>query len=108
MNFVFISPTFPKSYYQFPRAIHNLGGRTLGIAEDSYDSLSYELKSSLDDYYQVRSLENYDEVYRAVAYFTYKYGRIDFLESNNEYWLQSDARLRQDFNITSGAFPEAG
>ena len=105
MNFVFISPTFPKSYYQFPRAIHNLGGRTLGIAEDSYDSLSYELKSSLDDYYQVRSLENYDEVYRAVAYFTYKYGRIDFLESNNEYWLQSDARLRQDFNITSGAFP---
>ena len=56
MNFVFISPTFPKSYYQFPRAIHNLGGRTLGIAEDSYDSLSYELKSSLDDYYQVRSL----------------------------------------------------
>ena len=102
MNFVFISPTFPKSYYQFPRAIHNLGGRTLGIAEDSYDSLSYELKSSLDDYYQVRSLENYDEVYRAVAYFTYKYGRIDFLESNNEYWLERDAWLRDQFNIPHG------
>ncbi len=105
MNFIFISPTFPKNYYQFARAIKNLGQNSLGIAEDPYDYLSNELKESLTDYYQVSSLENYDEVYRAVAYFAFKYGRIDWLESNNEYWLQSDARLRQDFNITSGAFP---
>ena len=39
---------------------------------------------------------------RAVAYFTFKYGRIDWLESNNEYWLTQDARLRTDFHITSG------
>ena len=32
----------------------------------------------------------------------YKHGRIDWLESNNEYWLERDARLRTDFNITSG------
>lgn len=106
MNFIFISPTFPKNYYQFARAIKNLGQNSLGIAEDPYDYLSTELKESLTDYYQVSSLENYDEVYRAVAYFAFKYGRIDWLESNNEYWLQSDARLRQDFNITSGAFPD--
>lgn len=106
MNFIFISPTFPKNYYQFARAIKNLGQNSLGIAEDPYDYLSNELKESLTDYYQVSSLENYDEVYRAVAYFAFKYGRIDWLESNNEYWLQSDARLRQDFNITSGAFPD--
>ena len=48
------------------------------------------------------SLENYDEVYRAVAFFTFKHGRIDWLESNNEYWLEQDARLRTDFNICSG------
>lgn len=106
MNFIFISPTFPKNYYQFARAIKNLGQNSLGIAEDPYDYLSNELKESLTDYYQVSSLENYDEVYRAVAYFAFKYGRIDWLESNNEYWLQSDARLRQDFNIISGAFPD--
>ena len=28
------------------------------------------------------------------------YGKIDRLESHNEYWLESDARLRTDFNIT--------
>lgn len=106
MNFIFISPTFPRNYYQFARAIKNLGQNSLGIAEDPYDYLSNELKESLTDYYQVSSLENYDEVYRAVAYFAYKYGKIDWLESNNEYWLQSDARLRQDFNITTGAFPD--
>ena len=55
-----------------------------------------------DEYYCVNSLENYDEVYRAVAYFAFRYGRIDWIESNNEYWLEQDARLRTDFNVTSG------
>ena len=31
------------------------------------------------------------------------YGRIDWIESNNEYWLEQDARLRTDFNVTTGA-----
>ena len=38
-------------------------------------------------------------MYRAVAFFCFKYGKIDGLESNNEYWLEQDARLREDFNI---------
>lgn len=36
-------------------------------------------------------MENYDEVYGAVGYFIWHYGRIDWLESNNEYWLEQDA-----------------
>ena len=47
-------------------------------------------------------MENYDEVYRAVAYFAFRYGRIDWIESNNEYWLEQDARLRTDFNVKTG------
>ncbi len=101
-NFVFISPTFPKTYYHFPQAWKALGGTSLCIGEDSYESLSRELKEASDEYYQVRSLEDYDEVYRAVAWFAHKHGKIDWLESNNEYWLEQDARLRTDFNITSG------
>ncbi|MDE5765861.1 MAG: ATP-grasp domain-containing protein, partial [Clostridia bacterium] len=60
------------------------------------------LRASLTEYYKVSSLENYDEVYRAVAFFSFRYGKIDWLESNNEYWLEQDAKLRTDFNITSG------
>ncbi len=34
-----------------------------------------------------------------MAYFAFKYGKIDGLESNNEYWLEQDAKLREEFNI---------
>ena len=33
------------------------------------------MKDSLNEYYKVGSLENYDEVYRAVAFFAFKYAR---------------------------------
>ena len=102
MNFIFISPNFPKSYWNFCRGLKNNGVNTLAIGDEVYDNLSPELKNVLTEYYKVSSLENYDEVYRACAYFAFKYGRIDWLETNNEYWLLRDAQLRTDFNITTG------
>ena len=101
-NFVFISPNFPTNYWRFCRELKNNGLNVLGIGDQPYDELSNDLKNSLNEYYKVSSLENEDEVYRAVAFFIFKYGRIDWLESNNEYWLEKDAKLRTDFNITSG------
>ena len=105
-NFIFISPNFPTNYWKFCYELKNNGLNVLGIGDQPYDELSNELKSSLNEYYKVSSLENYDEVYRAVAFFAYKYGRIDWLESNNEYWLEKDAALRTDFNITTGFHTE--
>ena len=101
-NVVFISPNFPTNYWQFCRELRNNGLNVLGVGDQPYDDLMPELRSSLTEYYKVSSLENYDEVYRAVAFFIHKYGRIDWLESNNEYWLEKDAALRTDFHITSG------
>ncbi|MBQ4436373.1 MAG: carbamoylphosphate synthase large subunit [Clostridia bacterium] len=101
-NFIFISPNFPTNYWMFCRELKNNGLRVLGIGDCPYNDLMPELRGSLDEYYKVGSLENYDEVYRAVAFFISKYGRIDWLESNNEYWLTHDAMLRTDFHITSG------
>lgn len=98
-NFIFISPNFPENYWKFCHELKNNGFRVLGIGDCPYDNLTYELKNSLHEYYKVSTLENYDEVYRAVAFFAFKYGKIDFLESNNEYWLERDARLRSEFNI---------
>jgi len=101
-NVVFISPNFPTNYWQFCRELRNNGMNVLGVGDQPYDDLMPELRASLTEYYKVSSLENYDEVYRAVAFFIHKYGRIDWLESNNEYWLEKDAALRTDFHITSG------
>ncbi len=101
-NFIFISPNFPANYWLFCRELKKNGLNVLGIGDQPYNELSEDLKNSLNEYYKVSNLENDDEVYRAVAFLTYKHGRIDWLESNNEYWLERDARLRTDFNITSG------
>ena len=105
-NFIFLSPNFPDSYWRFCRELKNNGLNVLGIGDCPYDNLSQDLKNSLNEYYKVSSLENYDEVFRAVAFFTFKYGKIDWLESNNEYWLERDAKLRTEFNITSGFHSE--
>lgn len=100
-NFVFISPNFPDGYWKFCAELKRNGMRVLGIGDCPYDELKPELKSSLHEYYRVSSLENYDEVFRAVAFFTFTYGKIDYLESNNEYWLERDAKLRTEFHITT-------
>ena len=102
MNFIFISPNFPQTYWNFCERLRRRGVTVLGIGDAPYDSLAPELKANLNDYYHVRSLEDYGQAYRAVAWFAHKYGKIDWLESNNEYWLETDARLRTDFNITTG------
>ena len=101
-NFIFMSPHFPDNYWHFCAELKKNGLRVLGIGDCPYDELKPELKDSLHEYYKVSSLENYDEVFRAVAFLTFKYGKIDWLESNNEYWLERDAALRTEFNITTG------
>ena len=105
-NFIFISPNFPTNYWKFCAELKKNGMNVLGIGDCPYDQLMPELRGALNEYYKVSSLENYDEVFRAVAFLTYKHGKIDWLESNNEYWLERDAMLRTAFNITTGFHTE--
>ena len=103
MNFVFVSPHFPKSYWNFCDRLRRNGVNVLGVGDAPHDEIPGELKACLTEYYRVSNLADYDQMVRAVGYFTFKYGKIDWLESNNEYWLEMDAQLRTDFNITTGA-----
>ncbi|MCD8153102.1 MAG: hypothetical protein LUF78_00115 [Clostridiales bacterium] len=93
MNFVFISPQFPRTYWNFCDRLKRNGVNVLGIGDTPYDELPVELKSSLTEYYRLDTLEDYDQMLRAIGFFTFKYGKIDWIESNNEYWLEQDARL---------------
>ncbi len=102
MNVIFISPHFPQTYWQFCAGLRTNGVNVLGIADTNYENLPWQLRENLTDYYKVHNLENYDEMYRAVAFYAHRYGKIDWIESNNEYWLEQDARLRTDFNVTTG------
>ena len=102
VNLVFISPHFPEGYWQFCAGARRNGVNVLGIADTPWENLPWQLRENLTDYYKVNNLEDYSEMYRAVAWFAHKYGKIDWIESNNEYWLEQDARLRTDFNVTTG------
>ena len=99
MNVIFLSPHFPPNYYLFCTHLHQLGVNVLGLADEPYDLLRPELRAALAEYYRVDDMHSYDQLLRAVGYFIHKYGKIDRLDSQNEYWLEIEARLRTDFNI---------
>ena len=99
MNLVLLSPHFPPNFYNFAVGAQRAGLNVLGIGDTPFDGLHPDLKSACRDYYQVAELSNYESVMRACAYFIYQHGRIDRLESHNEHWLETDARLRADFNV---------
>lgn len=102
MNFVFISPHFPRTYWLFANRLKRNGVNVLGIGDCPYDGLEDNVRDSLTEYYYVQDMKDYEQVFKAVAFFSFKYGKIDWLESNNEFWLEQDARLRTEFHITTG------
>jgi len=99
MNFVFLSPHYPPNYVNFSIQLKRMGGNVLGLADEAYHNLPDALHWALTEYYRVDSLSNYDQLLRALGYFTHRYGKIDRLDSLNEFWLQTEAQLRTDFNI---------
>lgn len=103
-NFILISPNFPETYYKFAESLKKVGFRVLGIGDS--EDISYNLRSNLDEYVVCKNMEDVGNQIRTVEYLISKYGKIDYIESNNEYWLHNDAILRQWFNISTGVWPE--
>ncbi len=99
MNFVFLSPHFPTNFENFCVRLQQAGANVLGLADEPYSQLTWELRGALNDYYQTESMHDYDRLVRAMGFFTHKYGKIDRLDSHNEYWLETEAKLRTDFNV---------
>ena len=102
MNFIFISPHFPRNQWLFCDRLQRNGVNVLGIGDCPYDALNENVKKSLTEYYYVESMQDYDQMFRAVAFLSFKHGKIDWIESHSEAFLEMDARLREDFNITTG------
>ena len=105
MNFIFISPNFPRIYSQFVKALKDRGVNVLGIGDERFETLNDELKQNLTEYCYVADLNNKAWVINTIEYLRYKYGKIDFIESNNEYWMKNDAVYREWFNIEGGYRP---
>jgi len=99
VNYVYLSPHFPPNFRSFSIQLNRLGATVLGLGDCPFEDLTPELKQSLTEYFRVSDMHNYDELLRALGYYTHRYGKLDRLESHSEYWLQTEASLRTDFNI---------
>lgn len=106
-NFILVAPIFPYTFYQFAIGLKQQGFRVLviGDVQDAY--LPQPLVANMDGYYFVQDMNHYPNLQDAVRYFIAQFGPIDYIESNIEYWLQYDARLREDFDIPHGLRPKA-
>ena len=98
-NIVYLSPNFPTNFINFIAALKKNGANVLGLGSEPFQHLNTKVKNCLNEYYKVDDLHNYEELRKALGFFTHKYGKIDGIDSHNEYWLDTEAKLRDDFNI---------
>ena len=96
MNVVYLSPHFPLHYHQFCRQLKQAGANVLGVGDAPEHTLRPEVRESLTEYYHMPDMHDYDALVRACGYYTHRYGKIDRFESLNEYWLGTEARIRDD------------
>lgn len=99
MNLLYLCPHFPPAFSNFCIGLANAGVNVLGVGEEPIEQMTEELRNALTDYRQVNNLEDYELVYRTAGQFIATHGRIDRVESHNEYWMMHEAQLREDFNI---------
>lgn len=105
MNFIFISPNFPTIYSHFIKSLHDRGVTVLGIGDEPYEKLNSECRECLTEYCFCSDMSNLQWMKNTVDYLRNKYGPISYLESNNEYWLESDAKLREYADVLNGLRP---
>jgi len=49
MNFIYISPNFPENHWNFCHQLKLNGVTVLGIGDADYDSLTNDLKGSMNE-----------------------------------------------------------
>lgn len=99
MNVIFLSPHFPRQFHLFCAALKRQGVNVLGFGDSPWQNLEDSVRSSLTEYYHVNNMEDYEQLYRAVALSISRHGKVSRIESLNEHWLTTEARLRTDFNV---------
>jgi hypothetical protein len=99
VNVIFLSPHFPPNFRHFVRGLREAGATVLGLGDEPFDNLHSDLRGKFHEYYRVSDMDNYDALVRGMGHLTFKWGKIDHLDSLNEHWLETEAALRTDFNI---------
>ncbi|MEG1508968.1 MAG: ATP-grasp domain-containing protein [Clostridia bacterium] len=103
MNFIFISPNYPDFFYKFCASLKNKGAQVFGIGDSPF--ILNELRSSVTEYFFVPNMKDFSALCAVTDNIVQKYGKIDGIDSLNEFWLETESNLRQKYNVT-GAYGE--
>ncbi len=100
MNLVYISPHYPAHFSQFIESLAKYGIRVFGITDVPDEALEPRVRNSLAGHFKVERLENEKQVLDACHYFNHHLGKIDRVESHLEPWIELEAAVRKEFDVT--------
>lgn len=96
---IVLSPHFPALFLPFWEQLSKAGVQVIGIADIAWEALPQTLQKHLHAYWRVEDMHNIDELTHACRELSQRHGEIHYLESLNEYWLETEAQLRSQLNI---------
>ena len=99
MRILYLSPGFPPNSHLFCIAAHSRGASVLAVGDVPEHDLPPETGPALERYVFEPRMGEYEVLLGIVKSLVAKHGRIDFVESNGEHWLEVEGRLRDDLGI---------
>jgi biotin carboxylase len=103
--FIALSPHFPHNFRLFWPRLQAAGIAVLGVADEPWDALGTALQQSLTDYWRVDNMQDLDALTFACQELQARHGPVQWIESHNEHWLETEAELRARLGI-AGPQPE--
>jgi hypothetical protein len=99
VRILYLSPGFPPNSYLFCVAAHSHGASVLAVGDMPEHDLPPEAHQALERYVFEPRMGEYELLLSIVKSMIVEHGRIDFVESNGEHWLEVEGRLRDDLGI---------
>ena len=99
MRILYLSPGFPPHTHLFCVAAHARGASVLAVGDMPEHDLPPEAHQALERYVFEPQMGDYEVLLGIVKSMVVEHGRIDFVESNGEHWLEVEGRLRDDLGI---------
>ena len=98
-SILYLSPGFPPNSHLFCVAAHSRGATVFAVGDVPESALPPGARDALEQYVFEPRMGEYDVLLGIVTSLVAEYGRIDFVESNGEHWLEVEGRLRDDLGI---------
>ena len=99
MRILYLSPGFPPNSHLFCVAAHSRGANVLAVGDMPESDLPPQAHHALESYVFEPRMGEYEVLLAIVESMIAEHGRIDFVESNGEHWLEVEGRLRDDLGI---------